>query len=426
MLYGTSLKVALVRILFVHCNYPAQFRHLSQHLAGNTDNEIVFLCQNKEWIANNVPNIKLARYQLGRDPKSEICHPYLRRYETAVLHGQAALRAALRLRQDGFEPDLIIGHSGFGNTLYLKEVWPNAKFVGYFEWFYRSRGADVGFGSEQTPSPDTSLRVHTYNSPIVMDLAQVDAAICPTRWQADQFPQNMRRNLSVIFDGVDTEQLPLVRQSARHHVLTVQAGGIQASIPADVPLVTYVTRCFEPYRGWPQVAEGLAILMQRNPRAHVLLVGSDEVAYGSKRGDGLSWREWALKQWPMDPSRVHQLPALGYDDYKRVIQRSWVHVYWTVPFILSWSLMEALASGCCIVASATPPVKEMITSGDQGQLVNFFDPDALAQQVDHLLQSQEQRQRLGQNARQRILEGGFDLQNSLKKQIQLLNQVVRA
>ena len=113
-------------------------------------------------------------------------------------------------------------------------------------------------------------------------------------------------------------------------------------------------------------------------------MGSDEVAYGAKRSDGLSWREWALKQWPMDQSRLHQLPALGYDDYKRVIQRSWVHVYWTVPFILSWSLMEAMASGCCIVASATPPVEEMITSGDQGQLVDFFDPDALAQQVNHL------------------------------------------
>ena len=414
-----------MRILFVHCNYPAQFRHLSQHLAANKDNEIVFLCQNKEWTATNVPELKLSRYQLGRDPKGNLCHPYLRRYETAVLHGQAALREALRLRQDGFEPDLIIGHSGFGNTIYLKEVWPKAKFIGYFEWFYRSRGADVGFGSNQPPSPDTSLRVHTYNSPIVMDLAQADAAICPTHWQADQFPAAMRQHLSVIFDGVNTEQLPLVGQEFRKHSLSLQAGNAQASIPADVPLVTYVTRCFEPYRGWPQVAEGLSILMQRNPRVHVLLVGSDEVAYGAKRGDGLTWREWALKQWPMDPSRLHQLPALSYEDYKRVIQRSWVHVYWTVPFILSWSLMEAMASGCCIVASATPPVQEMITSGDQGQLVDFFDPDALAQQADHLLQSQEQRQRLGQCARQRILEGGYSLREALKKQVQLINQLVR-
>ena len=235
----------------------------------------------------------------------------------------------------------------------------------------------------------------------------------------------MRRNLSVIFDGVNTEELPLVLQNERHQALSLEAGDAKACIPADVPLVTYVTRCFEPYRGWPQVAEGLALLMQRNPRAHVLLVGSDEVAYGAKRSDGSSWREWALNEWPMDPSRLHQLPALGYEDYKSVIQRSWVHIYWTVPFILSWSLMEAMATGCCIVASATPPVQEMITSGDQGQLVDFFDPDALAQQVDHLLQSREQRQMLGQRARQRIIEGGYDLENSLKQQVQLLNQVIR-
>ena len=415
-----------MRILFVHCNYPAQFRHLSEHLAADPTNEVVFLCQNKEWTANDVPNIKLVRYQLGREPRSELCHPYLRRYETAVLHGQAALREALRLRQDGFNPDLIVGHSGFGNTLYLKEIWPKAKFLGYFEWFYRSQGSDVGFGKNQPPCPDTSLRVHTYNSPIVMDLAQCDAAICPTHWQADQFPPAMRRNLSVIFDGVNTNHLQLVPQNQRHHALVLEAGDAKATIPSDVPLVTYVTRCFEPYRGWPQVAEGLSLLMQRNPRAHVLLVGSDEVAYGAKRGDGLSWREWALKEWPMDPSRLHQLPALGYEDYKRVIQRSWVHVYWTVPFILSWSLMEAMATGCCIVASATPPVKEMITSGDQGHLVDFFDPDALAQQVDHLLQNHEQRQRLGESARQHILKGGYDLENALKQQVKLLNHVIRA
>ena len=329
------------------------------------------------------------------------------------------------MRQNGFQPDLIIGHSGFGNTLYLKEVWPNAKFIGYFEWFYRSQGSDVGFGNTELPSPDTSMRVHTYNSPIVMDLAQADAAICPTRWQANQFPAGMRQQLSVIFDGVDTDQLPFVEQAERNHPLKLEAGGSKVTIPADAPLVTYVTRCFEPYRGWPQVAEGLALLMQRNPRAHVLLVGSDEVAYGSKRGDGLSWREWALNEWPMDPGRLHQLPALGYDDYKQVIQRSWVHVYWTVPFILSWSLMETMASGCSIVASSTPPVEEMITSGEQGQLVEFFDPDALAQQVDHLLQNQEQRQKLGERARKRIMESGYDLKNTLKQQVQLVNQVMR-
>lgn len=414
-----------MRILFVHCNFPAQFRHLAQHLAADRKNDVVFLCQNREWTAESISGLRISRYQLARDPKGELCHPYLRRFEAAVLHGQAALREALKLRQEGFNPDLIIGHSGFGNTLYLKEVWPTAKFIGYFEWFYRSKGADVGFGNHHQPSPDTSLRVHTYNSPIAMDLAQTDAAICPTNWQASQFPAAVRRNLTVIFDGIDTENLPLVRHSERNNSLLIETGDSKIQIPAEVPLVTYVTRCFEPYRGWPQVAEGLALLMQRNPRVHVLLVGSDEVAYGAKRGDNLSWREWGLKEWPMDPNRLHQLPALGYEDYKRVIQRSWVHVYWTVPFILSWSLMEALATGCCVVASATQPVEEMISSGKQGMLVDFFDADALAQQTDYLLQERERREELSVSARQLILEKGYDLKSALKKQVELINRVIR-
>ncbi|MEB3234846.1 MAG: glycosyltransferase [Cyanobacteriota bacterium] len=411
-----------MRILFVHCNYPAQFRHLSRHYAEAGGHEVVFLAQNKEWTAESHPAIRLARYQLGRDPQGQVCHPYLRRYEAAVLHGQAALREAMRLKQQGFEPDLIVGHSGFGNTLYLKEVWPQARYLGYFEWFYRSRGSDVGFGSDQPPTPDTSLRVHTYNSPIVMDLALVDGAICPTHWQASQFPAALRPQLEVIFDGIDVERVVPASDAQRQAALQLR----ELTIAADVPLVTYVTRCFEPYRGWPQVAEGLALLLQRNPHVQVLLVGSDEVAYGSKRGDGTSWREWALQQWPMDPGRVHHLPALQYDEYLQVLQRSTVHVYWTVPFVLSWSLMESLASGCCVVASDTPPVQEVIRSGEQGQLVAFFDPGALAEQVDALLHDPQRRQELGAAARRTILERGYDLDSCLKAQLRLVERVMAA
>ena len=164
--------------------------------------------------------------------------------------------------------------------------------------------------------------------------------------------------------------------------------------------------------------------MQRHPRAHVLLVGSDEVAYGAKRGDGLSWRQWALREWPMDPDRLHMMPALSYDDYLSVIQRSWVHVYWTVPFILSWSLMESLASGCCVVASATPPVQDIIRSGKEGQLVDFFDPDALAQQVDQLLQNPEQRRQLGAARPPAHPGGGYDLKTCLRQQLDVVDQLM--
>tara|TARA_B100001964_G_scaffold132164_1_gene145971 strand:+ start:401 stop:1552 length:1152 start_codon:yes stop_codon:yes gene_type:complete len=381
---------------------------------------VVFLAQNREWTATDIEGLRHARYQLGRDPQGDLCHPYLRRYEAAVLHGQAALREAMRLQQQGFVPDLIVGHSGFGNTLYLKEVWPKAKFIGYFEWYYNSRGSDVGFGSQQPPSPDTSLRVHTYNSPIMMDLGKVDMAICPTYWQAAQFPKKVRGLLNVVFDGIDVDTLQLFAPEQRQEALDIR----DIQIPTKVPLVTYVTRCFEPYRGWPQVAEGLATLMQRNPRTHILLVGSDDVAYGAKRGDGLSWREWALKEWPMDPSRLHLLPALQYEEYLAVLRRSWVHVYWTVPFIVSWSLMESLSSGCCVVASSTPPVQEMIETDKQGMLVDFFNPEALAQQVDQLLNDEWKRRDLGLAARQRILDKGYDLKSCLKAQLELIDRVM--
>jgi len=408
-----------MRILFVHCNFPAQFRYLAAQLAKDPNNEVKFLAQNQEWTATPIEGVHLERYSLGRDPQGALCHPYLRRYEAAVLHGQAALRQALQLRQQGFLADLIIGHSGFGNTLYLKEVWPKARYLGYFEWFYRTSGSDVNFGEVTPPSPDTSLRVHTYNSPIVMDLAIVDRGLCPTNWQASQFPDSLRSRLSVVFDGIDTEQLQPAPERKKE-ALTIR----DLTIGADIPLVTYVTRGFEPYRGWPQVAEGLALLLQRNPRVQVLLVGSDEIAYGVPRNDGCSWYNWAMEKWPMDQSRVHRLPALQYNEYLQVLQRSWVHVYYTVPFILSWSLMESLASGCAVVASDTPPVQEVITSGKEGLLVPFFEPEALAAQVDALLADHGERQRLATAAREKIIEGGYSRKDCLQRQLALINELM--
>jgi len=409
-----------VHILFVHSNYPAQFRHLCRHFADQGGHELVFLSQGKEWTAPSDDGVQLQRYQLGRDPEGQLCHPYLKRFESAVLVAQACLREAIKLRQQGFEPDLIVGHSGFGSTLYLKEVWPKARFLGYFEWFYRTTGSDVGFGEASPLSPDTACRVHTYNAPIVMDLALSDRALCPTRWQASQFPEALQRQLSVVFDGIDTDTFQPLEPAQRAEGLRIG----DLSIPADVPLVTYTTRGFEPYRGWPQVAEGLSLLMQRNPQVRVLLVGSDEVAYGAARGDGRSWRQWAMDSFDYDPSRLHWLPPLQYADYRRVLQQSWVHVYWTIPFILSWGLMESLSTGCCVVASDTPPVREVVDPGQQGVLVDFFDPDGLAARVNELLAEPERRAALGQRARDTILGRGYDLPTCLKGQLAVIEELM--
>ena len=409
-----------MKLLFVHSNYPAQFRHLCQHFAQGGQHQVAFLSQGKEWTAPQEGTVQLQRYQLGRDPEGKLCHPYLKRFESAVLVAQACLREAIKLRQQGFEPDLIVGHSGFGSTLYLKEVWPKARFMGYFEWFYRTSGSDVGFGENDPVSPDTACRVHTYNAPIVMDLALADLALCPTQWQASQFPEPLQNRLEVVFDGIDADTFRPLNPKERKTGLTIN----DLSIPADVPLVTYTTRGFEPYRGWPQVAEGLSLLLQRNPQVQVLLVGSDEVAYGAKRGDGRSWRQWAMESFDYDPSRLHWLPPLQYGDYLKVLQHSWVHVYWTIPFILSWGLMESLSTGCTVVASDTPPVREVIEPGQQGVLVDFFDVEGLAARVDELLQDPERRARLSKRARSTILERGYDLPTCLQRQIGMIERLM--
>ena len=272
-----------MNILFVHSNFPAQFRHLHKKLREDEKHNVVFLAEKKEWTAQESVKDQIITYQLNREQFGEVCHPNLRRFEKAVLTAQAGLRAAMKLNSRGFVPDLIIGHSGFGTTLYLKELWPKAKFIGYFEWYYRSSGSDVGFGNKERISPDNSSKIHTYNAPILMDLATCDRSITPTHWQRKQFPQKWQEEIDVIFDGVDTDYFkPKEKRTEK-----LKLDGME--ITAEIPLVTYTTRGFEPYRGWPQVAEGISILMKRNPQVHVLLVGSDEVAYGSKRSDGRSW-----------------------------------------------------------------------------------------------------------------------------------------
>ena len=203
--------------------------------------------------------------------------------------------------------------------------------------------------------------------------------------------------------------------------LALQEGDQRIVIPENAPLVTYVTRA-QAVPGLASSRQGLARLMQRNPRAHVLLVGSDEVAYGAKRSDGLSWREWALKKWPMDPDRLHMLPALSYDNYLAVIRRSWVHVYWTVPFILSWSLMESLASGCCVVAS--PPRRlGMIEEAMKPATGRFLDPMLSPNRLIAYFRIRA-APATGLLARQQILEGGYDHRTCLQKQLELVDQLM--
>ena len=385
-----------MRFLFSHNNYPAQFRRLIPALI-DAGHEVVFLCRSKEWHAPTVEGVRLIKFEPHRAGGGATIHPYLRRFEEAVLQGQASYRALQPIVQDGWVPDWIISHVGFGNGLYLSDVFPTARRIGLFEWYYNAVGSDADFLRQQPVEPDLQLKLRTWNAHLLMELAACDYAITPTRWQCEQFPPAMRSQLKVIHEGIDW-----------HLMASLRGAGLPrpACLPADpdLQILTYVSRCFEEYRGFPQAMQAIAQLQRQRPNLHVLVVGHDDVAYGHKRSDGRSWGEWAKAELPLDPDRTHWLGILQDAEYQQVLACSTVHLYLTVPFVLSWSLLESMAAGCALVASATAPVQEVLEDQVSALLVDFFDPEAQAAALNRLLDDAGMRQALAARAQEKARE----------------------
>ena len=338
----------------------------------------------------NPPGLRLITYQTHRSGGGEALHPYLRRFESVFLKVRLYFMFAKSFVLK--DPDWILNHVGFGNGLYLSDAFPEAKRIGLFEWFYRSIGADVDFLRQAPVEPDRALRLRTWNAQVLLEMADCDIGVVPTHWQKAQFPEHLSSRLQVIHEGVDVSLLNSLKatQTQRHEAL-----------PRDpnIEVLTYVSRGFEEYRGFPQAMKALALLQKKRPNLHALIVGADVVAYGSGREDGRSWGDWARNDLPLDPSRTHWLGSLQTDDYHRVLASSDVHLYLTVPFVLSWSLLEAMAAGCSIVASDTPPVREVIRHGENGLLVDFFSPHRQAEAIESLLDSDQRKQSLSESAK---------------------------
>ena len=385
-----------MRILISHTNYPAQFRRLAPALVKQ-GHEVVFLCRNTEWHAPQpVDGLRLISYQPHRQGGGEALHPYLRRFENCVLEGQAAYRAAQQLAQEGWQPDCILNHVGFGNGLYLSDLFPTTRRIGLFEWYYNARGSDVDFLRRGAVEPDRAMRLRTWNAQVLLELAHCDVGVVPTHWQRKQFPEHLAGRLQVVHEGIDVQALAALRRAGLSR---------PTCLPPDpeIEVLTYVSRGFEEYRGFPQAMQAIALLQARRPKLHVLLVGSDVVAYGAPRPDGRSWRQWAQQDLSLDPARTHWLGALQTEAYHQVLACSQAHLYLTVPFVLSWSLLEAMAAGCSIVASATAPVEEVLTHDQTALLVDFFDPQAQAAAIERLLTDRITAEAFARSAQQAAL-----------------------
>ena len=363
-----------MRLLVIHQNFPGQFGHMVKAWAQRPGWDVRGIGRET---APGLPGFdKLIRYRLARKG-AEQQHPYLRQMEVATLHGQAVARVLLQLKQSGFTPDAILAHPGWGETLYAKDVFPDARLVHLCEWYYSAEGADLGFDPEFPLTFDDRARIRTWNALHTLNLTHCDAAISPTNWQRSRHPEIFQPKITVQHEGIDTERLGPDPQAT----ITTPTG---VTLKAGDPVITYVARNLEPYRGFHVFMRALEKTQAAHPSCHALIVGGDDVSYGKRPTDAANWREQMLREVKLDAARTHFLGRVPYAQFLRVLQVSAAHVYLTYPFVLSWSLLEAMACGVPIVGSDTAPVREVI-HGENGRLVGFFDGVALEQAVLEML-----------------------------------------
>ncbi|NCQ24030.1 MAG: glycosyl transferase [Rhodobacteraceae bacterium CG17_big_fil_post_rev_8_21_14_2_50_63_15] len=410
-----------MKILFIHQNFPGQYKHLAPALAARGHQCTALTLRVKKpatW-----QGVQMLPYALPARAGQQV-HPWLLDLDTKVTRGEACYRAARDLRDQGLRPDLILAHPGWGESLFLRDVWPAARLGLYCELYHQADWPHLDFDPEFA-SPDAeaeTLRIRMKNINNHLHFDQAQAGISPTRFQADTFPAPFRAAISVVHDGIDTT----LARPAPEARLTLD--GVCDLTRAD-EVITFVNRNLEPYRGYHIFMRALPRLLRARPNATVLIVGGDEVSYGARPPSGQNWKQVFIDevrgQIPdADWARVRFAGRLPYDQFLRLLQITRVHVYLTYPFVLSWSLLEAMACGAAIVASDTAPVREVMTQDNTGRLVDFFDTDALLSEICELLEDRAARQRLGGAARD-LVRTGYDLRTiCLPRQIDWVSNVM--
>ena len=385
-----------MKFLFVHQNFPGQYLHVARHLA-QAGHDVSFITQPHQAQIEGVRKLEYRQESaFGRD-----AHPYLRELENGLTNGLEVAKLCHWLERDGFVPDIVIGHNGWGEILFIKDVWPQVPLLGYFEFFYRASGSDVDFDREFPPESDAALRLRTRNAINLLGLNAVDWGQSPTDWQLAQYPERYRDRITVVHEGVDTE---LVRPDP---TARLWLGNGRCLSCAD-EIVTFSARDLEPYRGFHIFLRALPELLAKRPAAQVLIVGGDGVSYGRRSQKAANYRMQLLAELGdrLDLRRINFLGRLPYRQYLTVLQISTVHVYLTYPFVLSWSLIEAMATGCVVVSSRTAPVEEVIRDGDNGFLVDFFDCTGLASRIVEALAGRDgiDNDRIKTAARKTVLD----------------------
>ena len=397
--------------LFIHQNFPAQYRHIARQLARKRGNRVYFITQ-----PNDNAMVGVTKITYPKDERGLInCHAYSAEIDRAIQNGAAVAGVCRRLRDEGFRPDLIVGHSGWGETLFVKDVFPDVPLLANFEFYYHAHGVDVGFDPEFVSIFNDPSRLRTRNATNLLAFEAADWGHSATQWQRSLYPPEMRPRISVLHEGVDTD-LVRPRRSASFRPL-----GSRRALTSRDQVVTYVARNLEPYRGFHIFMRALPQLLRRCPKAKVVIVGGDGVSYGAPPAPRTTFRDMMLQELgsKLDLERVHFVGMIDYQAYLALLQVSSVHVYLTYPFVLSWSFIEAMASGCLIVGSATPPVLEVLRDGENGFVVDFFASRTLANRIEAALEQPARMKPIRERARATAVEQ-FDLNRVLLPRWQAL------
>ena len=402
-----------MRILLVHPNFPSQLRSIAGLLGSNSNHEVCFLTTA---VAGEMPGIRKIIYQAKREPAPQT-HHYVRPFELAVLHGQGAYEAMLAEKQNGYIPDLIFGHAGWGPTLFLKDLFPSTPMALNFEWYYHAHGTDCDFDPSDPVTADDEARIRIKNATLLADLAVADAGICPTRFQFEQYPSHLRSRLMISHEGIDTS---FFKPNPELKLILPEKN---LDLSECKEIVTYATRGMEPYRGFPQFIEAAYLLQKQRPNVHIVIAGDDRVAYGKAAPEGTSFKKMALERFPLDEERTHFVGSLPYGQYVQLLQCTTAHVYLTRPFVLSWSMLEAMSCEGLVVASDTAPVQEVITNGINGLLVDFFRPDQLAQTLSNVLDRPADFQQIRKKARETVL-AKYDLGSCMQQRLAWLSSLL--
>ncbi len=392
-----------MKYLFIHHNFPAQFHKMSERLAADPQNTVVFLSlfkRRKDLTAKNVQWLQISS-------KKHANLNAINSYEQSIVFAESQVQ----LRNKGFIPDIIHGHANFGTINFSKEIFPTARQTGFFEWYYKLETEQAIQKSANIAIPNLSPLHRQCNIITMGALEMVDAALSATEWQKAQFPIEYHNKIQTLHNGIDTEFFC----PGSPTVLPEEFAQLQ-----DKEIVTYMARSLEPHRGFVSFYRSIPQILAKRPNAHIVIVGDPKTSYSQQLSNGKSYLEAMQETVDVDTSRIHIFPTMPYEVYRSVLRRSTVHMYLTVPFTLSWSLLEAMSCGCTMVVSNTESTQEVIEDGQNAFFTDFYNSEEIAKTVCHALENHEKLDHIRTNARKTVLEK-YDEKLLLPKYIDFLN-----